>query len=279
MIGEEFVSRVWHRYLRVPYTLNVYQHSVVAHPRATLVFLHGLGNSGATWERVVSELPDDINVVIVDLLGFGDSPAPDWAKYDAKTQAHALAKTLVLLGVRQRVTLVGHSMGSLIAVEFAKRFPLVVESLVLCSPPLYKKTSETAVSGLRGVERDELLRRLYVFATKEEKNVARMAYLSARSGLKTPEFDISKINTDSYKAALQDSIISQSAMDDIVTLPHPISILYGTLDPMVIGKNIREVATLSENISVQKYVVPHEVIGKYVTYTAQAIDRMIARGE
>lgn len=275
MIGEELASRVWHRYLRVPYTLSVYQHSVVARPRATLVFLHGLGNSGATWQQVVAKLPDNINVVIVDLLGFGDSPVPDWAKYDARTQANALAKTLVLLGVRQRVTLVGHSMGSLIAIDFAKRFPLAVESLVLCSPPLYKKNNTTMSLQLRRIERDELLRRLYMFATKEEKNVARIAYLSAKSGLKTPEFDISKINLGSYKAALRDSIINQTAMDDIVALPHPVRILYGTLDPMVIGKNIRRVANVAPNISVEKYAVAHEVTGKYVTYVARTIEKVV----
>jgi cis-3-alkyl-4-acyloxetan-2-one decarboxylase len=76
-------------------------------------------------------------VIVVDLLGFGDSPKPDWATYDARTQAQSLAKTLLGLGLTQRVVLVGHSMGSLVAVEFAKRYPALVKALVLCSPPLY----------------------------------------------------------------------------------------------------------------------------------------------
>ena len=74
--------------------------------RATLVFLHGLGNSGRTWDEVAAKLPDDINLVIVDLLGFGDSPQPNWAVYSAKTQAKSLAKTLLANGVFGKVILV-----------------------------------------------------------------------------------------------------------------------------------------------------------------------------
>ena len=98
---------LWHRYMRVPYTLHVYRQSSVPKPRATLVFLHGIGNAGKTWDEVSMLLPDDVNIVVVDLLGFGDSPQPDWAAYDAKTQARSLAKRYSGLACDSRLSSLG----------------------------------------------------------------------------------------------------------------------------------------------------------------------------
>jgi pimeloyl-ACP methyl ester carboxylesterase len=235
--------------------------------------LHGLGNSGATWEQVAAGLPDDVSFVIVDLLGFGDSPAPEWAVYNSKTQARALMKTLLVLGIRHRIILVGHSMGSLVAVEFAKRYPLLVKSLVLCSPPLYKADLRRDRRTL--MERDELLKWFFELAAKDPSNIVRMARFATRAGLKNPDFDITKLNTTTYIAALRASIINQTAMSDIVKLSQPINILYGTLDMVVIGKNIRRVQKASPNIVVTKFIGPHEIIGRYVGRVTKTLQQIL----
>jgi len=261
-------ARVWHKTLRVPYTLHVYRQSRVDKPKATLVFLHGLGNSGSTWESVAEGLPNDIDFLIIDLLGFGDSPAPTWAVYDAKTQAKALAKTLLVHAVRRRVILVGHSMGSLVAVEFAKRYPLLVKSLVLCSPPLYRASKDKRLL----MEREELLRWFYELVAKQPDNLARVTRLATKAGLKGDDYDVSKLNAKTYVAALRESIINQTAMEDIVKLPHPINILYSTVDMAVIGKNISRVQEASKSIVVTKFIGPHEIIGK--KYTDKVTDAL-----
>lgn len=271
------VEELWHRWLRVPYTMHVYRRYTTPDARATLVFLHGLGNSGQTWEQVVEGLPDDVNILIVDLLGFGDSPAPAWALYDAKTQARALAKTLVLEGIFRDVILVGHSMGSLVAIEFAKRYPIGIRSLVLCSPPLYKKTLSD--KKLAWIERDELLKRTFELAAKYPSNIKRLAEISKRAKLKSPYFDPSKLNVDTYIAALRSSIINQTALDDIVRLSQPIHILYGTLDPVVIGRNIRLVEKTGKHVTVKRFIGPHEVIGKYVTRLTRELNAIVGKGK
>lgn len=270
-------EKLWHHYLRVPYTLHVYRRYTTPKARATLVFLHGLGNSGQTWEEVTEGLPDDVNVLIVDLLGFGDSPAPAWTLYDATTQARALAKTLVLEGVFRDVILVGHSMGSLVAIEFAKRYPIGIRSLVLCSPPLYKKTLRD--KKLAWVERDELLKKTFELAAKYPSNIKRLAELSTRAKLKSAHFDPAKLNIETYIAALNASIINQTAMDDIVRLPMPIHVIYGALDPVVIGKNIRTIQKSGKNVTVKRLIAPHEVIGKYATRLTSELIEIIGRGK
>ncbi len=264
---------LWHRYLRVPFTLHVYRQSTVQNARATLVFLHGLGNSGRTWDEVAAKLPDDLNLVIVDLLGFGDSPQPNWAVYDARTQAKSLAKTLLANGVFGKVILVGHSMGGLVAIEFAKRFPLLVDSLVLCSPPLYNV--DPSDDKKLFVQRDEQLRRLYEFAIKKPENIIKVASLAKRYGLMNPDFDVHALNIDAYVAALRANILDQTAMGDLARLTKPVSIIYGTLDPFVIGSNIKRADEASQYIQVTKFIGGHEIVGSYVDRVVESIDKQL----
>lgn len=271
--GRRLSDAVWHRYLGIPYTLHVYRQSTASKPRATLVFLHGLGNSGRTWDQVAMGLPDDVNLVIVDLLGFGDSPQPEWAVYDAKTQARSLAKTLLASGVVGKVILVGHSMGGLVAVEFARRFPAFVESLVLCSPPLYNV--DRSDDKKLFAQRDEQLRRLYEFAIKKPENIVMLTKLAKRYNMMNPDFDVDALNIDAYIAALRANILDQTALHDIVRLTQPVHILYGTLDPFVIGDNIKRASQLSETVTVTKFIGGHEIVGKYVERVAQTIIRVI----
>jgi pimeloyl-ACP methyl ester carboxylesterase len=94
------LDRFIHKILRIPYTLAVYEKRRVKKPKATLVFLHGVGASGAAWDEVVKGLKDEhVDMFVVDLLGFGKSPKPEWAQYKASMQSAALAKTLLTRGV------------------------------------------------------------------------------------------------------------------------------------------------------------------------------------
>lgn len=267
------LDSIVHRYLKVPYSLHIYRQATVPKARATLVFLHGIGNSGRTWDEVSMELPDDVNVIVVDLLGFGDSPKPDWATYDAKTQAVSLAKTLLGVGLTQRIVLVGHSMGSLVAIEFTKRYPALVKGLVLCSPPLYNVDPRDDKKLF--VERDEQLRRLYELALKYPQNIVRVSKLAKRYNLLNPDFDVDAMNIDNYVLALRANILHQTATHDIIAIKKPIRIIYGTLDPFVIGENIKRAAGASEYVSVEKFIGGHEVVGGYVKRVAGAIEAVI----
>ena len=65
------------------------------------------------------------------MLGFGQSPRPQWAVYDAKTQARSVIATLLKLRFSTPLTIVGHSLGALVAIEMALRYPLLVKKLFL----------------------------------------------------------------------------------------------------------------------------------------------------
>lgn len=96
---------------------------------ATLVWIHGLGESGACFERVVATAPlAERPSVVPDLPGYGRSPWP--------VRAEGLVDTVEHLAdwMRRRVTapavMVGHSMGGVLGVLLAERYPDLVSGLV-----------------------------------------------------------------------------------------------------------------------------------------------------
>jgi pimeloyl-ACP methyl ester carboxylesterase len=100
----------------------------------TILLLHGLVASGRYWEPITKELSQDHKVVVPDLLGFGRSPWPK-TEYTAKEHIEALDQTLQKIEVSESVIVVGHSMGSLLALHYAAQNPKRVIGLVLISPP------------------------------------------------------------------------------------------------------------------------------------------------
>jgi pimeloyl-ACP methyl ester carboxylesterase len=96
-----------------------------------LVLIHGVLGSRLSWARLVSLLVEDFTVIAPDLLGHGDSAKPR-GDYSLGGHAGRLRDLLDALGV-ERVTLVGHSLGGGVAMQFAWLFPERCERLVLVS--------------------------------------------------------------------------------------------------------------------------------------------------
>ncbi len=101
----------------------------VAGSGSPLVLVHGIGDSSATWESVLSALARRHLVIAPDLLGHGHSDKPR-ADYSVAAYANGVRDLLGVLGL-ERVTLVGHSLGGGVAMQFAYQFPERVERLVL----------------------------------------------------------------------------------------------------------------------------------------------------
>jgi pimeloyl-ACP methyl ester carboxylesterase len=96
-----------------------------------MVLIHGILGSRRSWEQLVSLLVQDFTVIAPDLLGHGDSAKPR-ADYTLGGHAGRLRDLLDALGV-ERATLVGHSLGGGVAMQFAWLFPERCERLVLIS--------------------------------------------------------------------------------------------------------------------------------------------------
>lgn len=96
-----------------------------------VVLIHGITSSSATWLPVMPALAQHAHVIAPDLLGHGDSAKPQ-ADYSLGALASGLRDLLELLG-HDRVTIVGHSLGGGIAMQFAYQFHDYCDRTVLVS--------------------------------------------------------------------------------------------------------------------------------------------------
>lgn len=105
------------------------------HPNGrTVMLLHGKNFSGAYWSATIQTLSEaGYRVVVPDQLGFGKSSKPQHYQFSFQALAHNTRELLDILEI-ESVSVVGHSMGGMLATRFALMYPNVTERLVMVNP-------------------------------------------------------------------------------------------------------------------------------------------------
>jgi pimeloyl-ACP methyl ester carboxylesterase len=119
-----------------------------------VVLIHGMVNSSRHWEAVARQLASDYTVIAPDLIGHGDSATPR-GDYSLGAHAAAIRDLLAVIGI-DRATIVGHSLGGGVAMQFFYQFPQRTERLGLISSgglghhvsPLLRGAALPGVNGL-----------------------------------------------------------------------------------------------------------------------------------
>ena len=96
-----------------------------------ILLIHGITSSSRTWKRVMPRLAETHTVIAPDLLGHGSSAKPQ-GDYSLGAYASGIRDLLVALEI-PRATVVGHSLGGGIALQFAYQFPDRIGRIVLVS--------------------------------------------------------------------------------------------------------------------------------------------------
>jgi len=96
-----------------------------------VVLIHGMINSSRHWETVAKRLAGSYRVIAPDLIGHGDAATPR-GDYSLGAHAASIRDLLTTIGV-ERATIVGHSLGGGVAMQFFYQFPQRTERLVLIS--------------------------------------------------------------------------------------------------------------------------------------------------
>lgn len=113
-------------------TIHGYRRAfVLAGEGPAVLLIHGIGDSSESWRELIPSLARHHTVIAPDLLGHGDSDKPR-ADYSIGAYANAMRDLLSVLDI-DRVTVVGHSLGGGVAMQFAYQFPERCERLVLVS--------------------------------------------------------------------------------------------------------------------------------------------------
>ena len=125
----------WSHQVQLPsskISLHLYDSREVAKP--PLLLLHGLGDEADSWHRIIPHLLENYRVIAPDLPGFGRSEKGN-AKAAIPFFIQVILELLDQLSI-SRTSLIGHSMGAMIAQTIALQEPQRVERLALISGSL-----------------------------------------------------------------------------------------------------------------------------------------------
>ena len=223
------MDKFWHKFLGRPYKLSKTFDSGAGTP---VVLLHGIGRTGSVWQHVMELLaPLPVRVVAFDLLGFGASPKPDWAKYDTDDHARAVIASIKRQKPGQPAVLVGHSMGCLVAVRVARLRPDLVRHLVLYEMPLYNGLPDRRIYRLR----TDLYFRIYkkIMAYKPVFDITN-AKLVDRLAQKITGLEVTEATWLPFIRSLENTIMKQTTATDLKQLDIAADVIYGTYDTLVI---------------------------------------------
>ncbi len=99
-----------------------------------VLLLHGKNFNGAYWEQTAEALAKaGYRVIIPDQIGFGKSSKPEQLQYTFQLLAHNTKAILDTLNV-EKVAVLGHSMGGMLATRFALMYPQMTDKLILVNP-------------------------------------------------------------------------------------------------------------------------------------------------
>jgi pimeloyl-ACP methyl ester carboxylesterase len=99
-----------------------------------LVLIHGFGDTSHMWIPLFAEFGKDFTIIAPDMRGLGDSSRPATG-YDKKTLAIDIHELVKSLGY-QKINLVGHDIGLMVAYAYAAQYPNEVDRLALLEAPI-----------------------------------------------------------------------------------------------------------------------------------------------
>lgn len=196
-----------------------------------VVMIHGIASSSVTFHHLVPLLEPTHRCITIDILGFGDSPAPPGAKYTLDEHVAALDRTIRLLELGEPFTLVGHSLGSLIAARYAAKHRSELARLVLVSPPIYLPPEVLGDP----VDRASMgaYFSLYEFLRTNASFTQRTAAALAAVAPIKNVLELTDKNWQPFMLSLKNAVESQTTVTDISRVRVPIDLVYGALDPFL----------------------------------------------
>jgi Predicted hydrolases or acyltransferases (alpha/beta hydrolase superfamily) len=235
-----------------------------------VILLHGIASSSATFDLVVPLLRDNHRVISLDLLGFGKSPSPATASYTLEEHVASVDRTIRSLKLTGRITLVGHSLGSLIAARYAAQNPALFSHLILVSPPVYLP-GNTVLDPLERFQM-EAYRMLQNYMRTNRvftEAAARAASLLVpmKGGL-----EVTQKNWRAVSMSLENCIETQTAVTDLAQVRIPVDAIWGTRDPFMAPAGLRIIERMRGVASTKVDGADHVIRPKFAEEIARLVD-------
>ncbi|KAK9147206.1 hypothetical protein Scep_005963 [Stephania cephalantha] len=128
-----------------------------------VVFIHGFISSSEFWtETVFPNLSKPwYRLIAVDLLGFGRSPKPSSSLYTLGEHVDMIHRSVIQQYNLTSFHIVAHSLGCIIALAIAHRYPGSVKSLTLLAPPCFTMPDKCEINATQYVMRKIAPRRVW----------------------------------------------------------------------------------------------------------------------
>lgn len=247
---------------------------IIDGPGEPIVFLHGIASNTRVWDEVVERLRGKHKLILVDLLGFGNSPTPDKMQYDVDDHCYAIKYSLKKAGLNKPAYIVGHSMGAIIAPHFALTYPKRVLGLVLCSLPIYKRT-EFSDQKLRMWQKDteNIYFRVYRILREKKDFAFKTAAILHKLGIR--QVELQEQSWYAFSESLKHTVEHQSVEADIAKLDIPVNIIYGKFDILVIANHLDELNKY-QNVTVYKTNSRHDLTDGFSHQIASLVEQTIS---
>jgi pimeloyl-ACP methyl ester carboxylesterase len=208
------------------------------------ILLHGKNFCAASWESSIAALKGaGYRVIAPDQIGFCKSSKPEHYQYSFQQLAANTHALLASLGV-DRATMIGHSMGGMLAIRYALMYPDQVDQLVLVDPigledwkakgvpwlgvdGWYRRELQTTADRIRDYERTTY----YAGTWRPEYET----WVQMLAGMyRGPGRDVVAWNS----ALVYDMIYSQPVVYELDQLTMPVLLMIGDKDTTAIGKDL-----------------------------------------
>lgn len=225
-----------------------------------VLLIPGMMATTTFWKEIAEKLSANFQVILIDILGFGKSPAPEHITYSEDEHVSSIFETLKEKKVNDPVIAIGHSMGALLALSLAHKHPEVVKKLILISPPFFKDKQEAH----ENISRFSSLHRTLLYGPIARMVCFLFCFLlrpATRIGVIWAFKDLPKqIASDtllhafhSYSKTLENIVENQDVFSQVAEIKIPITIVYGEKDRRIIIENLEKIKSSNPKIEVKSY--------------------------
>jgi pimeloyl-ACP methyl ester carboxylesterase len=193
-----------------------------------LLILHGMGNNSQSWKKQLKGLSKQFTVIAWDAPGYGKSSDPQVELKEFKQFADVLKGFIEKLNY-QSVTLLGHSMGSAIALDFSYRFPEMVDALIISD------ATRGAAALTKAENERKLNNRLTNIETLDPRELAKLRVKELLSPQPDPEIKkeaeriYAQIRPMGFRSVAY-SLFSLNQMDILSSISVPTLVICGEVD-------------------------------------------------
>ncbi len=248
-------NKIKYEILKQPLELaKTRDYSAVKNPKLTIVFLHGITASSATYHQTLKYLEGTHSLkqtrfIAYDWLGHGKSYASDKLSYTYEEQLAALQKSLEKAKIKTPIILVAHSMGTLLAAHYAATHKKSIAKLILVSPAVFTKED---------IKINQKTRQSDIFVAKISPKIRR---------------------EKAFTASMQNIVMNPTNYSTFEHLTTPTTMIYGAIDQFISIPNLEKLQKTNpkylssiktpgkHSVTRDKYVKILETLEKYIYET------------